>query len=257
MFLDTGVSPSVIDISRARALGLDINPAGGEASGDGNAKHAMAYPTSIGDLTINGRRFAPIDALAIDMKKISGAYGRPVDGILGYSFLVGRIFLIDYTARTITIYDDEVGAVEQLKKCRKAWHVPLRSFQSDHIPIVDLGVGGLVLPASIDTGSNGSVEIFGDALNDRSLKSELAEVGTKRSIGARGDSITKVVKLNAPINLGPFTLPAGQTVTVSSKKGSAKTRLANVGNKILARMQLKLLLDYRKEKLSFFGDCPG
>ncbi len=31
---------------------------------------------------------------------------------------------------------------------------------------------------------------------------------------------------------------------------------ANVGNKLLAAMKLRLLLDYRGKTMTFYGDCP-
>ncbi|WP_176595359.1 hypothetical protein [Sphingobium sp. 15-1] len=37
--------------------------------------------------------------------------------------------------------------------------------------------------------------------------------------------------------------------------GSIDTRVANVGNKLLAAMKLKLLLDYRHKKMGFYGNC--
>ena len=33
------------------------------------------------------------------------------------------------------------------------------------------------------------------------------------------------------------------------------TRLANVGNKLFAEMNLKILLDYRARQMTFYGDC--
>jgi hypothetical protein len=47
-------------------------------------------------------------------------------------------------------------------------------------------------------------------------------------------------------------LPAGQTVTLSGNVGSAKIRLADVGNKLLANIQVKLMLDYRESLRGFF-----
>ena len=106
MMLDTGVSPSAIDTARAKSLGLKIDfDGGGEGSGAGNAKHVFVYPTSIENLKIGHHRFGSVEALAIDYTAISHAMRRPVDGTLGYSFLEGRVILIDYPARTITIAD--------------------------------------------------------------------------------------------------------------------------------------------------------
>ena len=203
----------------------------------------------------NGRRFGAIEALAADHKQISSAYGRPVDGTLGHSFLAGRLVLIDYQARTVTVADREADVAQPLAKCRSAWRTPLRSFKGDTIPIVELRIGNARLPVSIDTGSNGTVELYKNALDEPSIKRALIEAGTHKETGARGEYTVTVYRLNAPISLGPFVLPAGQRVTLGSNVGSANTRLANVGNGVLANMHVKLLLNYRDSRIAFFGDC--
>jgi hypothetical protein len=254
MFLDTGVDPSAIDTARARALGLKIDfTGGGEASGAGDAQHVMVYPTAITGLTVGGHAFPPVVALAADYKDISNAYGRQVDGTLGHSFLTGRAVLFDYPARTVAIADSEAELAPQIRACSRAWRMKLRSFKGDTIPIVDMGIGGAHLPASIDTGSNGTVELFQRALDQPAIKAALVQAGTTKNTGARGVYTVKVYRLNAPISLGPFVLPPGQSVMLKSDAGSADTRLANVGNKLLASMGVKMLVDYRGNQIAFLG----
>ena len=45
-------------------------------------------------------------------------------------------------------------------------------------------------------------------------------------------------------------------VTLAKIPGSADTRLANIGNKLLAAMGLKMLLDYPGKRITFYGKCP-
>ncbi len=256
MFLDTGVSPSAIDTARAKSLGLKIDFAGGgEASGAGRQQHVMVYPTSIDDLAIGGRRFGAIEALAADQRAISNAYGRRVDGTLGHSFLIGKVVLIDYPARTVTISSRTTDVAPQLATCRKAWRNRLISFNGDKIPIVDLGIDSARLPFGLDTGADGNVEPFKNALDEPIVKARLAEVGTTKNTGTRGVYTSDVYKLNTRIRLGPFVVPAGQSVTVSSGEGGPKTRFGNVGNRLLAGMGLKLLLNYPNSQIAFFGEC--
>lgn len=256
MFLDTGVNPSAIDIGRAKALGLKIDYAGGgEASGDGGAAHVMVYPTVIDDLVIGGRRFGAVEALAIDMKPVNQAFGRPMDGTLGHSFLAGRVVLIDYPARTLSIFDTPADAARRLAKCHKVWREPLKTLQANGMPIVQLQIGGARLPVSIDTGSDGAIDLFRSALAEPTLKAAMVETGSHTATGNRGAYTVKDYQMRAPISLGPFTLAAGGPVALTSDEGGANTRLANVGNKLFASMRLKLLLNYRENRLGFFGDC--
>jgi hypothetical protein len=56
-----------------------------------------------------------------------------------------------------------------------------------------------------------------------------------------------------PVGFGPFSLPAGQTVSLRGTTPDG--RAANVGNKLFAAMKLKLLLDYQSKRITFYGDC--
>lgn len=256
MFLDTGVSPSAIDTDVAKALGLKIDFAGGgEASGQGADAHMMVYPTTIDEVTFGGRRFGPIEALAASHKAITHAYGRTVDGTLGHSFLTGHVVVIDYAAQTIAIADREADVTAQLSSCRRVWRTRLKSYKGDTIPMVDLQIGKAHLPTSLDTGSDGVVELFKGALDDPAVKAALSEAGTTKETGARGEYAAKAYKSNAPIRLGPFVLPAGESVTLIGDQGTAATRLANLGNRLLADMKVRLLLDYRDNRLGLYGDC--
>jgi hypothetical protein len=256
MFLDTGVSPSTIDIQRAKGLALHIDYAGGgEASGDGTAKSVVVYPTIMDGLQIGGQSFSSIEALTLDMKPISSAYGSTVDGTLGFSFLAGRLVLIDYPAHAATIFSNRAEATQQLATCRKVWRVRLKSFQGDHIPVVELKIGNTRLPVSIDTGSNGNLELFTKALDNPAMAAVLSETGSSTATGTRGAYTVRTQVLQAPLSFGPFKVPAGQIVTLSKSAGSMSTRLGNVGNKLIASMQLKLLLDYRENQMAFYGEC--
>ncbi|HEY1631042.1 MAG TPA: retropepsin-like aspartic protease [Rhizomicrobium sp.] len=257
MILDTGVDPSVIDGVRADALHLKVDRgAGGEASGEGDAKQAQAYPATIDGLALGGHDFPAIDALAFDMSTLSARYGRKLDGVLGYSFLTGKIVLIDYPRHTLGILDRPADAAPSVQTCRKRWTIPLKPFTGDSIPIIpDFRFGKATAPISLDTGSNGGIALYKGALALAGVSAALIEAGESNATGARGDTKVKTYVLNAPVGFGPFTLPAGQAVTLHNEEGSADTRLANIGNKLFAAMKLKMLLDYRARLMTFYGDC--
>lgn len=257
MILDTGVDPSVVDEALAGTLGLKIDRgAGGEASGEGDARHAVVYPTSVDGLTIAGRAFAPFDALTTDMSTLSKHYGRKLDGVIGYSFLNGKIVLIDYAKSTLGILDAPGDAAPVVSRCSKHWSIALQTLADDSIPIIaDFRFGTAKAPISLDTGSNGGISLFPKALDLPGLRAALVEKGQTTYAGARGESSTKTYILREPVGLGPFTLPAGQLVTLRPTQDAGNTRAANIGNKLFAAMKLKLLLDYRSRVLTFYGAC--
>ena len=257
MILDTGVDPSAIDLKRAETLGLKVDRgAGGEASGEGDDKQAQVYPATIGGLDIAGRDFAPFDVLAMDMATLSKAYGRPLDGVLGYSFLTDKTVLIDYPQSRLGILDKPADVGPQVASCFKRWTVPLKSTADDTIPIIaDFRFGRATGPISLDTGSNGGITLYQSALELPGVKAALVEHGEVRATGARGNTKVKTYALNVAVGFGPFSLAKGQAVSLRSTQGSADTRLANIGNKLFAAMGLKMLLDYRARLMTFYGDC--
>lgn len=257
MILDTGVDPSVIDLARADALGLKVDrKAGGEASGEGDAKQSQVFPSSISGLAIAGQNFAPVDALAFDMTTLSAQYGRKLDGVLGYSFLTDKIVLIDYSHSTLGILDHAADAAPVAALCRKHWSIPLEHFGDDAIPkIANFRLGAASGAISLDTGSNGGISLHQSALDLPGVKDALVEKGEVGYAGARGTAKAKSYSLNVPVGFGPFTLPAGQVVTLRGAKEANDDRIANIGNKFFAAMKLKLLLDYRARQMTFYGDC--
>jgi hypothetical protein len=257
MLLDTGVDPSAIDTARADALGLKVDRGtSGEATGEGDAKQAKIFAATIDGLVISGRAIAPIDAAAMNMAGLSAQYGRPLDGVLGYSFLTDRIVLIDYARAALGILDSPSDAGPAVLACRKHWSIPLAVFGDDNIPkIPDFRLGKGSGPISLDTGSNGGISLYQAALALPGLRAALVEKGETAFAGARGTGKTKTYVLKAPVGFGPFTLPAGQVVTLRDTKEATDDRVANIGNKLFAAMKLKMLLDYRDRVMTFYGDC--
>ncbi len=259
MILDTGVDPSAIDSTRAEALHLHIDRGvGGEATGEGDAARAQVYPATIEGLSIAGRALAPVDALAMDMSALSARYGRPLDGILGYSFLSTRIVLIDYPNSRLSILSRAGEAARLTRGCRQHYAIALRSFEGDTIPVIpDFRFGSATAPITLDTGSNGGISLYAGAFDVPAIRAGYTETGETVATGARGNTTTKTGTLNLAVGFGPFTLPPGQRVTLAKIPGSADTRLANIGNTLFAALGLKMLLDYPGKRITFYGQCPN
>ncbi len=259
VLLDTGADPSLIDIRRARELGLQIDfAAGGEGSGVGDAPSAKVYPTTIDGLAIDGHPFARFDALAADTSAMSAAYGRRLDAVLGYSFLTDKIVLIDYAGRRIDISDQSGGAAPALRSCGARWTMPLRFLGGDNTPIIPaFRFGAASGPSTLDTGSNSGITFFPRALDLPGVRAALVEKGEVKHAGFRGDVTSKTYVLNQPVGFGPFTLPAGEIVKLGKPAGDDDKRVANIGNPLFAAMKLKILLDYRARQITFYGHCGG
>jgi hypothetical protein len=253
--VDTGVDPSVIDLAEAEELHLKLDRTEpGEAGGFGEGRGKAIFPTRIEGLSIRGHEFAAFDALASDTAAFTGPDQRRIDVVLGYSFLSDKILLIDYVARKFTILASAGEARARVRTCRSRWRIPLKTFESyPVIPVFRLGDASG--PVTLDTGSNGGIGLFAEALDLPGVRDSLVDQGASIHKGARGESKVEDFILGEPVGFGPFALPAGQPVFVHKEHGSAATRIANVGNELLAAFKIKMLLDYRRREMTFYGNC--
>lgn len=253
--LDTGVDPSVINLADAEQLGLKVDRTdAGEASGFGEGRGVTVFPASIAGMTIRGHRFAAFDALATDTAAFTSPGQRRLDVVLGYSFLSDKIVFVDYVAHKLAILDSSGKAGALVGSCRTHWKTSLQTL--DSFPVIPgFRLGEANGPVTLDTGSNGGIGLFQAALDLPGVRTSLVDQGASIRRGARGESKVENFILSEPSGFGPFTLPAGQVVFVHKQQGSAVSRIANVGNAVLAQFKIKMLLDYRSRIMSFHADC--
>jgi hypothetical protein len=256
IMLDTGVDPSAVDIHRAEALGLKIDRSdSGEVSGVGDAQSVRAFPATFDGLAIGSRRFGSVDALASDLSSLSTVYGRPIDAILGYSFLKDALVLIDYPNRRVVLLDEPGELQPLIGGCRHRWNLALQTF-GDNWPIIPrFRFGSSAGPVSLDTGSNGGISLFARGLRLRGVHAALVEQGEVEHSGFRGTEKSKTYVLKEDVGFGPFRLPAGLVVKLAKAADASDRRAANVGNELFAAMNLKIFLDYPAKKIRFYGDC--
>jgi len=255
VMLDTGVDPSAVDIHRAEALGLKIDRTdSGEVSGFGDAQSVRAVSATVDGLAVGSRRFGSVDALASDLSSLSHVYGRPIDLILGYSFLKETPVLIDYPGRKVVLLDQPGEVRPIVRSCRQHWNLALQTF-GDNWPIIPhFRFGSSVGPVSLDTGSNGGIALFARGLRLPGVRAALVEQGEVEHSGFRGTEKSKAYVLKEGVGFGPFDLPAGLVVKLT-KADASDRRVANVGNEVFAAMNLKILLDYPGKKIRFYGNC--
>ena len=256
ILLDTGVNPSTIDLARAGELGMPLDrKAAGVGNGEGGGR-AEAIPSAIKTLAIGGRGFGDVEALATDMSAISSGYGRKIDGALGYSFLKGKIVLIDYPAKTVSFFSSGSAAAARTATCRRHYTTAFVSFGDAEFPLMrDFHIGAIKGPATLDTGSSRLIGIYRGALNVTGLAQTVKIAGQEKGASFGGSYTTGNATLTVPAGIGPFELPAGQAVSIMPDEGSMQTRIANIGNQFLASMNGKLLLDYAVGRIALFADC--
>jgi len=97
--LDSGASASVVNLSTARRLSLELGP---KVRVNAVATTATGYwpvtlSASAGELELPG------EYLALDLSKLAGACARPVDGLIGADFFRNRVVEIDYSAQRLRV----------------------------------------------------------------------------------------------------------------------------------------------------------
>ena len=80
MMLDTGADPSIVELGIAKSAGLKIAASGQQGSGGGTS-HNLSYETSLPVVQLGGLTATKIDALAMDLSKLSSTLGRPIGGV--------------------------------------------------------------------------------------------------------------------------------------------------------------------------------
>lgn len=256
MLLDTGVDPSIIDLAHAKALGLPVDLKNtGEGGGFGSGK-AVVFPATIKGLKINGRAFGDFEALALDTAAMSKGYRRPIDGVLGYSFLKDKTVLVDYRAHAITVLANARVATALTRQCRQHATIPLLTLGDNHWPVIsEFRFGTVTAPVTLDTGSSRLIGFYQIALQEKVIRDALKVTGTNTGSGARGSFTSKTAILGIPMGFGPFSLPAGATVSLLPTNDETGKMFANIGNQALAALTPKLLLDYAGKRISFYGGC--
>ncbi|MBV8205670.1 MAG: aspartyl protease family protein [Acidobacteria bacterium] len=256
VMIDTGANPSVISLQLVERLHWKVGrSAEGQVSGSGNTEQPTAFPITIESFAMSGREFGRFEAVATDLSALSAKYGRRLDAIIGYSFLQDKVILFDYPGRMVLLLDHPGAAKPATRSCHKKWSAPMRLLEGEGWPLIpQLRLGDTVISATLDTGSNSSIVLYEGALDMPGVRSALIETGEGNAGGFQGEEKRKQYVFNKPIGFGRFELPPGTAISLSNVKG-APSNMANVGNKLFAAMSLKMMLDYRQRKMTFFGDC--
>ena len=184
MMLDTGADPSIVELGTAKSAGLKI-AANGQQGSAGGTDANLAYETSLPQVQLGDLTATNVDAMAMDLSKLSTALGRPIGGVLGYSLLKARIVQIDYPGRKVRFYSSApscAGAARSpLPKC-----TALLFQYKDDILVTGVKVNGKRVTANLDTGSNGTFQLTPAAVDKLGLSEEVARAEASGSIGFNG-----------------------------------------------------------------------
>ena len=238
MLVDTGVTPSAVDLGAAQRAGLELahEPAG-EAGGAGGDASRPVFATALRDLRIAGQEQGDPSAVALDLSMVSEGLGQRLDGILGHGFMQGKIIEIDYPGRRIRLHPKRPSLRNDLEH----WSQPLVLRAGDVMPVLELTVNGEPVRATLDTGASEGLNLFPPGYRRLGLADAARSGPESGRIGARGRHSVRQGRVDE-LRLGPFGI-ADTAVTFCERGEGDATREGNFGGAILR--EFVLLLDYR------------
>ena len=216
MLLDTGVDPSVVDLHAAKSIGLTLASVGQQGTGGGTDVN-LGYETKLPTVELGALTAIDIEAEAVDLSKTSGALGKPIDGVLGYSLLKDRIVQIDYPKHVVRFYMNSPypRTAHQLNTDK----LTILSFQyHDDILVEGVSVNGKRMIANLDTGSNGSFQLTPAAVVELGLEQEVSKAQVSKSVGFNGSTENREGKIKN-ITIGGISIDEPNVVFYGKETG--------------------------------------
>ena len=246
MMIDTGTDPSAIDLATAKELGVKLQSLGQPASGGGTEKN-LAYYAKLPLVEVGGLNVKTLDALAIDLSKVSARLGKPLHGVLGHSLLNKRIVQIDYAARVLRFYS-ESPFPKHAKQPNTSKRSVLSFRYDDNVLIDDVFVNGKKVIANFDTGSNGSFALTPAAVSYLGLEDEVSSAPVDTSVGYNGASENRKGKVSN-VTVGGISVDAPDVVFFGKGTGRDKEPWSiNIGNVFLK--DFVVTIDYRSKLIT-------
>ena len=186
---DTGASLTVINESRATALGLtlrDKRKIAGHDGGEGSMNFAFAKGVAI---DLGDARFAPDQVGVTSFALAEKFLGHPMDGVLGVDFISRYVVEIDYAGKTLTLYEPKAYRAGRAEATGET--LPLRMVNGYPCVGARLKLPGreaLDLVFGIDTGDGGSMGLNSPLVTRRKLIESMPEVVQGFAAGVSGES---------------------------------------------------------------------
>src|SRR4030095_5636055 len=155
MLLDTNTDPSAIDAATARELGLVAGAKGATATGGGTETNTV-YPARLPSVEVGAVMAKDVAAATIDLTRLSERIGKPIHGVLGYSFLKDRIVQIDYPNQKLRFFTE--SPYPRIKFGPNTVNIiafPFR-YEDGGVMIESVFVNNEKMRATLDSGSSGT-----------------------------------------------------------------------------------------------------
>lgn len=248
--LDTGDRFAIVDLDRAKELGLKLNGEI-EIGGAGTARQTGAFVQG-SSFTIPGfDGFSQPLRLAIPMSNLAAGLGHDFDGIIGFDFIKEFVLELDYLARVIRLHPKDSFTYSGPGEM-----IPIDLDASRHAaghPIMEAEVtplGGSPIKGKyvLDIGSSLALALYSPFVNKHRLPGP--ERKTIRAFGAgAGGEIKARLGRVAELKFGKFRISNPLTLFSEDEAGAfADPSLAgNIGAQIASKF--KIFFDYSHSRI--------
>jgi predicted aspartyl protease len=250
MLLDTGTSPSAIDLATAKEIGLKIKPVDVGGKGTGSDK-IVSYQTVLPEIQIGALRAKNIAALAGEsLTGVSQRLGKSLQGVLGYSLLKNRIVQFDYPKRVIRFYS---AAPFSKGSPQSANRIILPFRLIDDTPLIEeVYVNGKKIKATLDTGSNGTLRLTATATKALGLEEAAQKAAPLSATGYAGQARYRKGRLKT-LAVGALAVDAPEvTFIMEQDEDDERAPEGNLGNIFMSNFSVTF--DYHKKLVMFEKD---
>jgi hypothetical protein len=251
--LDTGDKVAIIDMDRARELGVKLQGqvrVGGAGSEVLTGSLVQESTWTIPEL---GGFSQPV-ALALPLGRLAAKFGHDFDGIIGSDFIKQFVVEVDYRARVIKLHDKDKfnysGAGESIPIQLDRQGHPL--IEAEVTPIGSAPIKGQFV---LDIGSGAALALHSPFVaSNRLLSPELKTIKTIGAGGAGGKTTGRIGRVTE-LKIGRFKIAGPITLFSEDKAGAfASSALAgNIGQQIACKF--KVFLDYNRERIILEPDA--
>jgi hypothetical protein len=254
---DTGDTVGLIDLERARELGLNLQ---GQVhvGGAGSTTLSGAFVKDAAWTLPGLEGFSqPIQA-ALPFGELSSRFGHAFDGIVGSNFIKKFVVEVDYRAGVIRLHDKDKFTYSGPGEA-----IPIQ-FNSQGHPIIEGGVtpiGGAPIKGKfvLDLGSGGCLALYSPFVAENHLLSSGLKTIKLIGAGGAGGQTNGQVGRVAELKIGSFKIANPITDFSEDKAGAfASSALAgNIGEQVASKFKVFLDYDHKRiilEPTATFGE---
>ena len=247
--LDTGDKYAIIDLDRARELGLNLQ--GQVRVGGAGAETSTGAFVKDSTFTIPGLPgFSQPVNLALPIARMAPRMGQDFDGIIGCEFIKAFVLELDYQARVIKLYDKD-----KFSYTGPGESIPIKLNGAGH-PIID----GEVTPIGsdpvrgkfvLDIGSGAALILYSPFVSEHHLlSSNIKTIKAIGGAGAGGETTGRIGRVTE-LKIGTFKISSPITMFSEDKEGALASSavLGNIGAQVMSKF--RLLFDYGHERIIF------